>query len=246
MKPLSKLKLVKQLKDLGLAQQATSPLMIHASLREVGPIEGSAEGLLDAIVEALGPKGTLLMVLGADEAVPFDALTSPAHQDMGILAEVFRQRKGVKVNDHAAARFAALGPLADHLLYPIPLHDYYGSGSVLEKFSQARGWVLRLGADVDTVTLTHWAEYLADLPYKRRVRLAYQRADIGEQWIESLDDTYGIVEWSEGDYFAQIWLDYLAQGQVKLAAVGNCQAELFAAQSFVTFAVRWLETQIAS
>ncbi len=105
------------------------------------------------------------------------------------------------------------------------------------------GTVLRLGADADTVTLTHWAEYLAKVPGKRRVRRRYVRCDSGEQWIESLDDSEGIVDWDEGDYFSQIWWDFLRSGQVRTGRVGHCTAELFPAASFVTFAVEWLETR---
>ena len=104
--------------------------------------------------------------------------------------------------------------------------------------------MLRLGADVDTVTVTHWAEYLADVPTKRRVRLRYVRADIGEQWIDSLDDSEGIAEWCGGDYFSQILIDYLAAGNASVGPVGNCEAELFAARDFVHFAVPWIESRL--
>ncbi len=46
--------------------------------------------------------------------------------------------------------------------------------------------MLRLGADVDTVTVTHWAEALARVPHKRRVRHRYGRVDIGCQDRESM------------------------------------------------------------
>jgi aminoglycoside N3'-acetyltransferase len=220
------------------------PLMVHTSLRKVGPIVGGADALLDCLLETLGPNGTLLMVLGADDEEPFDPLTTEASEDMGILAEIFRQRNSTKVNDHAAARYGAYGPRATELLEPIPLHDYHGPGSVLEKFTEMGGAVLRLGANIDTVTLTHWAEYLAKVPNKRRVRLRYVRADSGEQWIESLDDTYGIADWEHGDYFSQILLDFLAAGHARIGPIGNCTAELFAAKPFVTFAVEWLETHL--
>ena len=129
-----------------------------------------------------------------------EALTSPVNtEDMGILAEVFQNYPGVRVNDHAADRFAAFGPAAEDLLYPCPLHDYHGLGSVLERLVQTDGLVLRLGANSDTVTLTHYAEYLADIPDKRRVRRRYVRADVGEQWIESLDHDDGVAVSASGD-----------------------------------------------
>jgi aminoglycoside N3'-acetyltransferase len=236
----SRATLGRQLTDLGVGGRA--PLMVHASLRRVGTIEGGADALLDALFESLGPDGTLLMALGADADSPFEALTSPAETDMGVLAEVFRRRAGTRVNDHAAGRFGAAGPLSAELLEPTPLHDYHGPGSVMSRFAALEGRVLRLGADPDTVTLTHWAEYLADVPDKRRVRVRYVRADIGEQWIEGLDDNDGIV--GDGEYFPRILEDFLAAGHARTGPVGSCTAELFPAPVFVDFAVGWMESRL--
>lgn len=119
-----------------------------------------------------------------------------------------------------------------------------GQQSVMSRLTAFEGWVLRLGADPDTVTLTHWAEYIANVPEKRRVRIRYERADIGEQWIESLDDTEGIT--GEGEYFPQILLDFLSAGNARVGPVGNCTAESFAAPAFVDFAVTWMEAKLGS
>lgn len=242
--PCSVLQLADQLRALGVG--ANDIVMIHASMRRVGPVEGGAASVIEALHGAVGPGGTLLMVLSADEDEPFDALRSPVDvEDMGILAEVFRNYPGVSVNDHPADRFAALGPLASSLLEPTPLHDYHGPGSVLERLTERGGKVLRLGANTDTVTLTHYAEYLADVPNKVRVRRRYVRADTGEVWIESLDDTDGIAIWEEGDYFPQIFLDYRASGGVRIGPVGRCEAELFDAAPFVKFAIEWMNLHLA-
>lgn len=239
----ARLDLAEQLRALGVG--ANDVVMIHASMRRVGPVEGGAASVIDALRDAVGPGGTLLMVLSADEDEPFDALRSPVDiEDMGILAEVFRTYPGVSVNDHPADRFAAFGPLASFLLEPTPLHDYHGPGSVLERFTERRGKVLRLGANPDTVTLTHYAEYLADVPNKVRVNRRYVRADTGEVWIESLDDTDGIATWEEGDYFPRIFLDYCASGVVRIGPVGRCEAELFDAAPFVKFAVEWMNRHL--
>ena len=104
--------------------------------------------------------------------------------------------------------------------------------------------MLRLGANPDTVTLTHYAEYVAKIPDKRRAKRRYVRADVGEQWIESLDDTDGIAVWAYGDYFPQIFFDFVAAGCARVGYVGNCSAELLPARGFVDFAVRWIETNL--
>ncbi len=231
-----------QLVHLGV--RAGDVLMLHVSMRRLGPVEGGADGLIDALRASVGNAGTLVMVLDADPDEPFDPDTTPVDvEDMGIVAEIFRRRAD-HVNDHAAARFAAIGPDAQALLEPAPLHHYFGHGSVLERLVGARGRVLRLGADLDTVTLTHHAEYLADVPDKRLARRRLVRADIGEQWIESLDDSHGIVDWPHGDYFPQILVDFLAAGHARLGPVGRCTAELLDAQPFVAFAVGWMHENL--
>lgn len=235
-----------ELTALGLRPGMT--VMMHASLRRLGPMQGGAHTLIEATRAAVGEQGTLLMVLGADwsDARPYDAQNSPVDtDDMGVLCEVFRRFPGVAVNDHPAARFAAIGPRSAHLLHPAPLHDYYGPGSVLERLTALPdAVVLRLGADIDTVTLTHHAEYLANVPDKRRVRRRYLRKDTGEVWIDSLDDTDGIHDWSGGDYFSQILLDFIADGRARVAPVGALTAELLPAAAFVRYATTWMERHL--
>jgi aminoglycoside N3'-acetyltransferase len=239
---MSRAGLAEQLVALGVG--AHGVVMIHASLRRIGPIDGGADVLIDALRDAVGPAGTLVMLLCADDDELFDARATPSDPDVGILAEVFRQRAGVVVNDHPAARMAALGPEGERLLADPPLHHYYGRGSPLERVLHSRGAVLRLGANIDTVTLTHHAEYLANIPNKRHARRRYVRAESGVQWIESLEDSYGIAEWPHGDYFGQIARDFIDAGHATRGPVGRCTAELFDGPRFVAFAVSWMETHL--
>jgi aminoglycoside N3'-acetyltransferase len=235
--------LAKELQRLGI--ESGDIVMTHASMRSLGKIDGGAQELIKAQLWAVGREGTLLMVLSADEHAPFDARSTPVDTDeMGVLAEVFRTYPGVIVSDHPADRFGAIGRLATELLEPTPLHDYHGPGSTLERLTRLGGRVLRLGANPDTVTLTHYAEYLADVPNKKRARRRYVRADIGEIWIDSLDDTDGIAAWPHGDYFRQLYLDYRSSGAVVTSTVGCCNGELFDSKDFVSFAVNWMNREL--
>lgn len=122
-----------------LGVSAGDLLMVHASLRAVGPVEGGADGVVDALQAAVGPGGTLLMTLGArddwawvndrpeadrpallNDAEPFDCLLTPADPDVGVLAKVFRARPATMVSDHPEGRFAASGPLARKLVENVP------------------------------------------------------------------------------------------------------------------------------
>jgi aminoglycoside N3'-acetyltransferase len=241
-------------------------VMVHASLRAIGPVEGGAVGVVRALEAAVGAGGTLLMNLGArddwawvndrpeperaallSDALPFDYLRTPADPDVGVLAEVFRQLPWTLVNDHPDGRFGARGARAADLLKESPWHDYYGPGSALERLVQLGGRVLRLGADPDTVTLLHYAEYLAPLVNKRRVRrhhLVIEQGVPTVRVVECLDDSAGIVDHPGEDYFALIHRAYLETGHAVTGKVGRARSELIEAADLVDFAVAWMATHL--
>ena len=257
--------LTADLRRLGVA--AGDLLMMHASLRALGPVEGGAHGVIDALEAAVGPAGTLLMVIGARDdwawvngrpegerpdllrdAEPFNCLETPTDPDLGVLAEAFRTRPGTTVSDHPEGRFGASGPLADDLVKEVPWNDYYGPGSPLERLVQADGRILRLGADLDTVTILHYAEYLAPVAAKRRVRrhrVVAGRDGPELRVVECLDDTDGIVDHPGDDYFAVILRQYLATGRASTGAVGRATSELIDATDMVEFAVAWMAEHLA-
>jgi len=243
-------------------------LMVHASLRRVGPTDGGADGVIDALEMAVGDGGTLLVNLGVRDdrgwvndrpeperaglladTDPFDCLLTPADPDNGVLAEVFRTRPATRVSDHPEGRFGASGPRARFLVDDVPWHDYYGPGSPLARFVDAGGRVLRLGADLGTVTVLHYAEYLVDLPAKRRVRrhrLVAGRDGAEVRVIECLDDCDGIVHRPGEDYFESILTAYLATGRVSTGPVGGATSELIDAADLVDFGVAWMAAHLGA
>jgi aminoglycoside N3'-acetyltransferase len=264
--------LVADLRALGV--RPGDALMIHASLRKIGPVEGGPTGVLDALDQAVGPDGSLMMVLGAtvdhewvntrpeDERVallagvpPFDPLTAPVYPEVGYLAEVFRTRPGTRVTDNPSGRLAARGRLADHFVRSAPWDDYYGPDSPLHRLCEAGGRVVRLGADPDTTTVLHYAEYLADVPGARRVRRHYRvHGPHGPETrsVECLDDEHGIVDWPgetgaagpENDYFAAILRAYLDAGHGQRGHVGQADATLLEAGHLVAFGASWMRANL--
>lgn len=255
----------------GLGVRAGDTLMVHASLRRLGiarsqGVEDGASLLLDALDAAVGSEGTLVMILGTDsphEAVnqrpieeraaflagvePFAYLTAPVLPEVGWLAEAFRRRPGTIVSHNPSGRFGARGRLAHALLDGQPWNDYYGPGSPLERLCQHGGRVLRLGANPDTVTVLHYAEYLAQLPNKRRTRWDYLiTSEEGPRhvWTECLNDNEGIAHYDGDDYFASITEAYLALGRHAAGQVGEARGELIEAADLVTFGARWMEEHL--
>lgn len=237
-------------------------VMVHASLRRIGPVEGGPQGVIAAIDAAVGPGGGWMMVLGAAndwdwvnerpeaeraallaDATPFDPLTTPAEPDVGHLAEAMRRHPGTAVSDNPEGRFAARGALAATLLQDAPWDDYFGPGSPLAHLCEMGGKVLRLGADPDTATLLHHAEYLVPLADKRRVvrhRRVLGPAGPVVRTVSCLDDSQGIVAWEGEDYFATILKAYLADGRGARGPVGGAASELLDARDLVAFGVDWM------
>lgn len=97
--------------------------------------------------------------------------------------------------------------------------------------------------------MLHYAEYLADVPGKRRVRRHYRIMGANgpeTRSVECLDDEFGIVDWQGDDYFALILKAYFADGRGVRGRVGNADAELIDAQDIVDFGARWMSENLAS
>src|SRR5262249_34971544 len=111
---VSRTSLLMQLRALGVTRGQV--LLVHSSFRALRPVEGGPRGMLEALHEALGPEGTLVMPswTGEDD-FPFDPRTTPASKDLGVLADTLWRLPGARRSAHPFA-FAALGPDAESVV----------------------------------------------------------------------------------------------------------------------------------
>src|SRR4051812_5370615 len=107
--PVPRVHVVEQLLALGV--QPGGVLVVHSAFSRTGPIEDGPRGLIDALIAALGPRGTLVMPsMSDDDEHPFDARATPC-VGMGVVADTFWRRPGVLRSDSPHS-FAAIGPRA--------------------------------------------------------------------------------------------------------------------------------------
>jgi aminoglycoside 3-N-acetyltransferase len=110
-----------------------------------------------------------------------------------------------------------------------------------------------LGAPLDTVTLVHHAEAVAEVPGKRRVSYGMPVILDGERlWrsFSDIDTAEGALPYErvlgEEDYIEHIARSALAAGAGRSGPLGETTVHLFDARRLVEHAVGWIERNFAS
>lgn len=257
---ITKSRLAKDLKQLGLTPGKV--VMLHVSVKAIGWIVGGPDMVIQALLDLLSPKGTLMMLAGwedspyelsswpeekqkayLEECPPFDPCRSPAYRKWSILSEYLRTWPRACRSNHPDSSFVTVGSLARWITENHPLQYGYGPGSPLAKLCEAKGKVLILGAPISSITLLHYAEHMTRIPNKRIVHYKMPVLRNGKcTWveIEEFDTSQGIVDWQD-DYFETIVREYLSYGKVRSGNVGAAQSYLLDAADLTEFGIRWME-----
>lgn len=261
---ITKSRLIQDLKSLGLSAGQT--VMLHVSVKNLGWIVGGPDMVLHALLEVLGPAGTLMMLASwednpyelADwpeskrlaylaEGPAYDPARSRADwREMSILSEYLRTWPGAERSRHPFS-YVAVGAHADWITRDQPWQYRDGHDSPLARLCELNGSVLLLGSPLANVTLLHHAEFLAQVPNKRIDRYSLPVLLDGQRvWMdfEEFDTTNGIVDWHE-DYFESIVKAYLAKGYGQCAKVGAADSQLFKAADLRDFGIAWMEKHFA-
>lgn len=158
-------------------------LLVHSSLRHVGPVRGGAADVLEALriatdgatiivpthtaANSLSSRAFLAATAGMSPAqraryvaaMPgFDPGKTPSH-GMGALAEYVRTLVEAKRSSHPQTSFAAFGPRAERCTARHELDCHLGESSPLGWLYQAGGAVLLIGVGYAACTALHLAEY---------------------------------------------------------------------------------------
>jgi aminoglycoside 3-N-acetyltransferase len=167
------------LKRLGVKEGVL--LLVHSSLSSLGFVPGGPETVIQGLLEAVGPEGTLLMpalsyehVVSADPV--FDVRNTPSN--VGAIAECFRSRPGTIRSLHPTHSVTATGLKAEEILSEhIQDETPCGKHSPFHKLRYLDGRILMLGCGLEPNTSMHGVEeeiepdYLYDEPLEYRLIL---------------------------------------------------------------------------
>lgn len=247
--------LVRDLDALGVGRG--SSMIVHSSLSRLGFVSGGAQAVVLALVEALGPDGTLMMPThSGDVSDPAEWRNPPVPEPwwetiresmpafrrditptrrMGAIVECFRHLPGVVRSDHPTVSAAALGPNADALVAGHELAYGLGESSPQARLYDLDGWVLLLGVSHANNTSLHLAEYRSDVPNKPWTRHGSPVTVGGERrwvWYDDLEDG--------SDDFEQIGEAFATSGHEHRGPVAAGTGRLCRVRDVVDFGVRWM------
>ncbi|MCS7060708.1 MAG: AAC(3) family N-acetyltransferase [Anaerolineae bacterium] len=152
--------------------------LVHSSLSSLGYVPGGATTVIEGLLDALGPEGTLLMPALSYEHVHahqpfFDVLRTPSN--VGVIPETFRLRPGVLRSVNPTHSVCGIGPRACDLLThhqkdetPCGLH------SPFHLLRQVEGQIVFLGCGLRPNTSMHSVEELVEPPYLFGALIAYR------------------------------------------------------------------------
>ncbi|MFJ3230460.1 aminoglycoside N(3)-acetyltransferase [Streptomyces sp. NPDC086787] len=240
-----------QLRALGVETGET--LLVHSSLSSLGWVCGGAVAVVQALLDVLGPHGTL--------AVPAQSgdLSDPAHWTsppvprewweriranlpeydpaitpsvgMGVIPETVRTWPGALRSAHPHTSFAALGRHAARLTDGHAHDCRLGERSPLARLEELSARVLMLGTGYATCTAFHLAEYRIPGP-----RVPVGRPAPGGGW-EVLSEVS-----ISSERFDELGHDFERDRPVTRGPAGAARARLFPLAAAVAYAEHWLPT----
>jgi aminoglycoside 3-N-acetyltransferase len=237
-------------------------LMVHTSLSALGFMAGGPETVLQALRDAVGAMGTLVLPafhwqnsepahwtnppvpeswwhVVRDETLAYDEESSPIDPELGHIPLLFKQLPGTLRSAHPSVSWCAQGPLAATVTAGHELAWGLDDRSPLGRCYDRDAWVLSLGCK--RTTILHLAESRSDWA-GRHLRMSGSRllVDGVSRWVE-----YETVDDTDKD-FEQCRLDYLAEAEgadVAEGPTGYGTSRLLRVRPLVDFATAWFNTQ---
>jgi aminoglycoside 3-N-acetyltransferase len=253
---LTKDDLIREFRNCGVTEGQT--IFVHTSLKSLGFVVGGAEVLIRALLEIVGPEGTLMMPsqtwknldpsTGVHWEEPqewwpiirehwpaYDKDITPAI-GMGAVAEMFRKWPGAYRSDHPARSVAAVGKHAEYLTRDHDLSNIIGKGSPVDKLYELDGYILLIGVGYDKNTSLHLAEARADFKSKKFAEESSAIMIDGERkWV-----TY-VTQAVDDEDFVELGRQYDEANGTPVHKVGDADVRFLRQQPLVDFAVAWME-----
>lgn len=249
--------ITEDLHRLGVSDGMT--IIAHSSLSSLGWVCGGEAAVVQALLNAIGESGTLVMPANSsdysdptgwkrpavpeawcpiirDTMPPFDPHTTPTSR-VGRIAECFRTWPETRRSMHPATSFCARGPKADILLRNHRLEDSLGVDSPLGALHRLEANILLIGVGHESNTSLHLAESLSGIRPRKKEGAAMM-LDGNREWVWYSDVDYDSSKFPEvGKRFEQAFPECVQRG-----IVGSADSRMLPVKQLVDAAAGWFRT----
>ena len=231
-------------------------VLAHISLSRIGKVVGGEQTVIEALLAAVGPTGTVVMPSQSwqlcDPAEPdvsehqwptirdhlpvYDPAVTPT-RTMGAVAELFRTIPGAERSSHPHRSFAAVGANAAEIVAVHDLDSPNGERSPLRTMYDLGAWTLLLGVSHAKSTILHLAEHRSGTLTQTIRNGSPLLVDGTRQWVE-----YDEVLVRDED-FDHVAADFAHETALELTGkVGQADARLLPQRPIVDYASDWFAT----
>lgn len=138
-------------------------LLVHSSLKSLGWVKGAAHAVVDALLDAVFPGGTIAVPTHTSPAPILDLVTTPCHT--GAIPNALRIRPDAIRSLDATHSVAAIGPDAAYACAGHPLATALGVDSPFDRLSRLGARILLIGVTHTANSTVHVAEARYPVPY---------------------------------------------------------------------------------
>ncbi|MFB0618889.1 aminoglycoside N(3)-acetyltransferase [Streptomyces sp. AGS-58] len=226
-------------------------LLAHSSLSSLGWVNGGAVAVVQGLLDALGPSGTLVVPAQSAQLSdpaswrrppvpeewwdriratmpPYDPRITPT-LGVGVIPETVRTWPGALRSAHPQTSFAAVGRHARDITDGHAPDCRLGERSPLARLEELGARVLLLGAGYGSCTAFHLAEYRTPAP---RVRVGRPAPGGGWETVTEVS--------IDSARFEELGHDFERDRPVVRGTVGAADVRLFPVADAVAYAERWL------
>ncbi len=156
------------LRKVGLSEGEV--VLVHSSLSAFGWVEGGADTVIEALLEAVGETGTVVVPtftwgpFHEAEGVTLDLRRTSCKDEVGIIPETFRLREEARRSTHICHSVAAIGPHTEAVMGEGV--SSFGEGSTFHALYELDAWCLLLGVEFTSCTELHAVEEYMRVPYR--------------------------------------------------------------------------------
>jgi aminoglycoside 3-N-acetyltransferase len=246
---VSRVQILEDLKKLGVVEGDI--LYVFSSLSSIGNVLGGPSTVIDALIEAVGPYGTLVLpcfcLTGGNmrttlvSGMVFDPKTTPTV--LGVIPEGFRKRARVFRSIHPTHSVCAFGSKAEWITQG---HENctstFGRGTPFDKLVRLNAKVLLLGVDIRVITFYH---YFEDVTEKFPINPYCEKEYTVKVLVEGNVKTIRVkahdpevaktrIDHKEGEFIRKYLTSYLYNRRVlKSGSVGDAKSYMISSEDLI-------------